>query len=91
MRGTRRRNCASNDKRPRRDSSTPSTTALKMADRLVASAGPMCCSGTMNSTFSARFSPIATNPTRTGVLVSPWAKNAGTSTLSTTNAGNPIA
>ena len=34
---------------------------------------------------------MATMPTRTGVRVSPRAKNAGTSTFTSTKAGNPSA
>ena len=62
-----------------------------MAARLVASAGPTCCSGTMKARFIARFSTTAATPIFTGVAVSPRAKKPGASTFTSTKAGRPIA
>ena len=76
---------------PRRLRMTPSMMTLNRAETLVASAGPMCRSGTMKARFSARFSAMAAKPTRDGGGVSPWAKKAGTKTFRTTNAGRPKA
>ena len=91
MRGSRCRSRASARRKPRRCSSTVSAVTLKIAARLLASAGPICCSGTIRAMFKPKLITSVIMAIRTGPVVSPRAKKAGVSTFTSTKNGSPSA